>query len=60
MKARLYHSVLADILLLAQRRKIIIYELLLIVGLPVLIMALCLLFHVLLLTYNNINWWKQS
>ncbi len=36
--------------LLAQRRKIMVYELFLIVGLPVLIMALSLLFYVLLLT----------
>ncbi len=35
----------------AQRRKTLIYELLLIIGLPVLIMALCSLFYVFLLTY---------
>ncbi len=48
---------LAHFFLLAQRRRTVIYELLLIVGLPVLIMALCLLFYIILLNY--INSWKQ-
>ncbi len=54
----MYVIALADIFPLAQRRKIMVYELSLLLGPPVLIMALSLLFYVLLLTYI-FNLWKQ-